>query len=143
MAFLTSLCANEAVETMVTAAKDTATERGPSLHRPHRRECSQICSALESLPELKSVEQSMRSILGHFSLEGKDTLAHINDLLCYLLYLLLTDIRLLRNNALLRIGFAFYLLLLHLWVLLILVVQTHSLEDLSSSSDPKDRLFPS
>lgn len=47
--------------------------------------------------------------------------------------------RFLRNYPLMRIAFVFYLLLLHLWVLVILAVTTHNLE---VSSDPKDSLNP-
>lgn len=39
-----------------------------------------------------------------------------------------------------RLGFVVYLLVLHLWVLFILVVQTHSLE---LDTDPKDQVLQS
>jgi hypothetical protein len=38
-----------------------------------------------------------------------------------------------------RLGFVLYLLVLHLWVLFILVLQTHSLE---LDTDPRDQLKP-
>jgi hypothetical protein len=47
--------------------------------------------------------------------------------------------RFLRNYPLMRIAFVVYLLLLHLWVLVILAITTHNLE---VSNDPKDSLNP-
>lgn len=49
--------------------------------------------------------------------------------------------RVLRHHPLLRLGFVMYLLMLHLWVLFILIIHTHSLEDLAPNADPKEQLL--
>lgn len=45
--------------------------------------------------------------------------------------------RFLRTNPLLRLVFVLYLVMLHLWVFIILVIHTHSLE---VPNDPRDRV---
>lgn len=49
-------------------------------------------------------------------------------------------VRFLRVYPLARLGFVFYLLLLHMWVLFILVMQTHSLE---LDTDPHEQVLHS